>query len=171
MDTVIRSVSVISSGPRGGGGHSGHAPKGQSSWANMSFSPQPKPGPDWAPSCGRFSIRFQGPARRIGAPREESGPLRDVARGGESVPLGFSGPRGPKLKRKQPKPSQKSRNLRGNRQKKKRQGSRAPLTIWAHQKNRAPRPVARRVQWVQLHPLRVPLHPPALRFAPCVPRV
>ena len=27
------------------------------------------------------------------------------------------------------------------------------------------RPVARRVQWVQLHPLRVPLHPLGLRLA------
>ena len=81
------------------------------------------PGPDWAPSCGRFCIRFQGPAGRIGAPREESGLLRDVARGRRECPPGVfgptwnKGPRGPKLTRKQPKPSQKSRNLRGNQQK------------------------------------------------------
>ena len=51
--------------------------------------------------------------------------VRDVAKGADRVchpPWGFGatraeGPRGPKLRRKQPKLSQKSRNLCGNRQK------------------------------------------------------
>ena len=43
------------------------------------FGPQTEPGPP-APACaprlGRFSIRFQGPAGRIGSPREASGICR-----------------------------------------------------------------------------------------------
>ena len=59
-------------------------------------------------------------------------PSRNVTKGAERVrPIGVfepprtEGPRGPKLRRKQPKPAQKSRNLCGNRQKA-RQSSRDP---------------------------------------------
>ena len=62
-------MSVIRSGPRGGG-HSGNAPKGQSSGANMSFAPQPEPDP-LNPIGPLAVVDFLSGFR---APRNESGP-------------------------------------------------------------------------------------------------
>ena len=60
----------------GDGGHSGHALKGQSPGTKIYFAPQTEagpPGPAWAPSWGRFFIRFQGPAGQIGPRRKNQG--------------------------------------------------------------------------------------------------
>ena len=65
-------MSVISSGPRGGGGgHSGHAPKGQSSGPTCLLPPpQPKPCP--LDTIGPLAVvDFLSGFR---APRDDSGP-------------------------------------------------------------------------------------------------
>ena len=62
----------------GGNGHPGHAPQRAITGANIYFAPHPKAGPldplgPLAAVDFLFSLGFQGPAGRIGAPREGSG--------------------------------------------------------------------------------------------------